>query len=296
MNAEQTAPVIVGVDGSPASESAALWAAQEAASRNLELRLIYVVNVVLAHPMPAETYRVEVEHAKSALAAIRRRVVPLVPGVRVKTDFYEGNPAGVLVAESRFASMICLGTNGIGRFGKAFLGSTAETVANDAACSVALIRAADTPNTAGLQTQFVVAPVSVYADNSWIIRAAVRRARHDHRPVLALGIKDDDLSATPRDVLDEMVAGWRGEYPDVTWYPVSTNAGLPHFLRDHPELSVMIVLSSAAKQNISSLVGGIHRDPVVMSQLVLFIDRDHDAVESRADHTAASAGDQTVPQ
>ncbi len=55
MHTEQAAPVIVGIDGSPASESAALWAAQEAASRNVELRLIYVVNSVLGQPMPAES-------------------------------------------------------------------------------------------------------------------------------------------------------------------------------------------------------------------------------------------------
>ncbi|BBX82997.1 universal stress protein [Mycolicibacterium aubagnense] len=296
MHTEPAAPVIVGIDGSPASESAALWAAQEAARRNVELRLIYVVNSVLGQSIPAESYRVDVEKAKTVLAAVRRQVVSTIPEARVKTDFYEGNPAGVLVAESRFASLICLGTNGIGRFVKAFLGSTAETVAGDAACSVALIRTADATKTADFHPQFIVAPVSVYADDSRIIRAAVRRARHHHSPVLALGVKDNDLGATPRDVLDQMVDRWRQEYPDVTWYPVATNAGLPHFLRDHPELAVTVVLNSTGKLDISSVIGGIHREPVVMNQLVVFIDRDHDETESRTDRTAASTGDQTVPQ
>ncbi|MHA7664429.1 universal stress protein [Mycolicibacterium sp. HS_4_1] len=296
MHTEQAAPVIVGIDGSPASESAALWAAQEAASRNVELRLIYVVNSVLGQPMPAESYRVEVEKAKTVLAAVRRHVVSAVPEARVKTDFYEGNAAGVLVAESRFASLVCLGTNGIGRFVKAFLGSTAETVASDAACSVALIRAADATKTADFQPQFIVAPVSVYTDDSRIIRAAVRRARRHHSPVLALGVKDNDLGATPREVLDQMVDRWRQEHPDVTWYPVATNAGLPHFLRDHPELAVTVVLNSTGKLDISSVIGGIHREPVEMNQLVVFIDRDHDPAEPRTDRTAASTGDQAVPQ
>lgn len=296
MHTEQPAPVIVGIDGSPASEAAALWAAHEAASRSVELRLIYVVNSVLGQPMPAESYRVEVEKAKTALAAVRRRVASTVPEARVKTDFYEGNPAGVLVAESRFASLICLGTNGIGRFVKAFLGSTAETVAGDAACSVALIRTTDATTTADFQPQFIVAPVSVYTDDSRIIRTAVRRARHHHSPVLALGVKDHDLGATPRDVLDQMVDRWRQEYPDVTWYPVATDAGLPHFLRDHPELAVTVVLNSTGRIDISAVIGGVHREPVVMNQLVVFIDRDDDTAESRPDRTAASAGDQTVPQ
>lgn len=296
MHTEPAAPVIAGIDGSPASESAALWAAQEAASRNVPLRLIYVVNSVLGQPMPAESYRVEVEKAKTALAAVRRRVASVIPEATVKTDFYAGNPAGVLVAESRFASLICLGTNGIGRFVKAFLGSTAETVAGDAACSVALIRTTDATTTVDFQPQFIVAPVSVYTDDSRIIRAAVRRARRHHAPVLALGVKDHDLGATPRAVLDQMVDRWRQEYPDVTWYPVATNAGLPHFLRDHPELAVTVVLNSTGKLDISSVIGGIHREPAVISQLVVFIDRDHGVAESRTDHTAAATGDQTVPQ
>jgi|KBSSwiStaDraftv2_1062776.scaffolds.fasta_scaffold171712_3 nucleotide-binding universal stress UspA family protein len=293
MHTERVAPVIAGIDGSPASESAALWAAQEAASRNVELRLIYVVNSVLGRPMPAESYRVEVGKAKTALAAVRKRVVSTIPEARVKTDFYEGNPAGVLVAESRFASLICLGTNGIGRFVKAVLGSTAETVANDSACSVALIRTPDSARTVGYQPQFIIAPVSEYADNSRVIRAAVHRARHHHAPVLALGIKDEDLGPTPRDMLDRIVDRWRKEYPDVTWYPVATKSGLPHFLHDNPDLAVTVVVNSTANQDISSVVG-TPREPVVMNQLVVFIDRGHDAAESDTHRTTAPSGDQTV--
>lgn len=296
MHTEQAAPVIVGIDGSPAAESAALWAAHEAASRNVELRLIYVVNSVLGQPVPAESYRVEVEEAKTALAAVRRRIVSTVPEARVKTDFYEGNPAGVLVAESRFASLICLGTNGIGRFVKAFLGSTAATVADDAACSVALIRTTGTTEPADFRPQFIVAPVSVYSDNSRVIRAAVRRARRHHSPVLALGIRDDDLGVTPSDVLDQMVDRWRQEYLDVTWYPVATNAGLPHFLREHPELAATVVVNPTATQDILSVIGGVHREPVEVNQLVVFIDRDGDAADSRANAGTPATGDQTVVQ
>lgn len=296
MHAEHIAPVIVGIDGSHASESAALWAAHEAASRNVELHLIYVVSSVLAQPIPAESYRAEVEKAKSTLAVARKHVVSLVPGVRVKTDFYEGNPAGVLVAESRFASLICVGTNGIGRYVNAFLGSTAETVANDSVCSVALIRTAESTQTIGYRPQFIIAPVSEYADNSRIIQAAVRRARHHHSPVLALGVKDKVLGPTPRDMLDRIVDRWRKEYPDVTWYPVATNAGLPRFLRENPDLAVTVVLNSTTKQDFSSVVGNIHREPAVVNQLVVFIDRDRASTESRTDNTPTSTSERTVAQ
>ncbi|WP_162461389.1 MULTISPECIES: universal stress protein [unclassified Mycolicibacterium] len=281
--------MIVGIDGSRAAQSAALWGAQETVSRGGELRLIYVVKADLANPMPAEFYRVELDKGKTALAAARRHVLSSVPEVKVKTDILQGNPAGVLVAESRFASMICIGSNGIGRFSKALFGSTAETVANDAACSVAIIRTPDATQSVDFQPQFVVAPVSVFTDNSEIIRATVGRARHHRAPVLALGVYDNDLGATPCDVLEEMVNEWRQDYPDVTWYPVSTKAGLDHFLHAHAELSTMVILNSSVKHNISAIVGTIRRGPATTGQLIVFIDRTHPrAVPPAGDEAAVS--------
>ncbi|MDR3661012.1 MAG: universal stress protein [Mycobacterium sp.] len=290
MHSDQADRVIVGIDGSHAAQSAALWGAQEAASRGGELRLLYVVNSDFASPMPAESYRVELDKGKAALAAARSRVLSSVPAVDVKTDIFQGDPAGVLVAESRFASTICVGSNGIGRFGRAFLGSTAETVANNADCSVAIVRSADTAESIDFQPQFIIAPVTVFSDNAEIIRATVGRARHHHSPVLALGVKDNTLGPTPCDVLEEMVDDWRQDYPDVTWYPVATTAGLGPFLRHHPELSTMIVLNSTVKQDISTLVGGIHRAPTDMHQLIVFLDRDREPAEPGPAHQKAPTG------
>lgn len=41
--------VVVGVDGSPAASSAAVWAVDEASSRDLPLKLVYVI-----HPFDAD--------------------------------------------------------------------------------------------------------------------------------------------------------------------------------------------------------------------------------------------------
>ena len=280
--------VIVGIDGSHAARSAALWGAQEAASRGGQLRLIYVVDSELVSPMPSEAYRVQLDKGKAALTAARNDVLACVPALKVTTDVFQGDPAGVLLAESRFASMICVGSNGIGRFARAFLGSTAEIVANHAACSVAVIRSAETAQSVNYQPQFVIAPVTVFADNSTIIEAAVSRARHHHSPVLALGVKDNDLGATPREVLDEMVEQWRQAYPDVRCNSVATTAGGDSFVRHHPEISTIVELNPAVQQDISALVGRIRRPLTAIEQLVVILEREHvETAPSAPDATSA---------
>src|SRR4051812_25422693 len=42
---EFAAPIVVGIDGSPTAIGAALWAADEALSRHLALRLVHVLDV-----------------------------------------------------------------------------------------------------------------------------------------------------------------------------------------------------------------------------------------------------------
>jgi nucleotide-binding universal stress UspA family protein len=296
MYKHQADVVIVGVDGSQTAEAAALWGAQEAASRGVLLRLLYVIKSSLATPLPAEVYRVELNKGKAALASAYRAVAANIPTLTVKTDVLQGDPAGVLVAESRFAAMICVGSTGIGRFSEAFLGSTSATVASDSACSVAIIRPAATGQPVDFQPRFVIAPVSIFTDNSDVVVAAAGRARHHHCPVLAVGIKDNDLGATPYDVLDSLVDGWRRDYSDVTWYPVPTNSGLHNFLHAHPELSAMVVLNSEADKDISAIVRRIPRDPTTGQQLIVFIDRDHPTIESSTEHDAASVGGQASPQ
>ena len=168
-------PVVVGIDGSEQSAHAALWAVEEALGRDVPLRLVYIVRTDLTGPLSAEEYRIAVDDAKVTLHSVRSEIEAAGRPVVVETEILEGSPAGVLLAESPYASMICLGSSGMGRLGRALLGSTAGMVAERASCSVAIVRSPRESETADGHTKWVMVPVRIFTDND-IIDAAVDQA------------------------------------------------------------------------------------------------------------------------
>ncbi len=133
--------VVVGVDGSRAAVHAAVWAVDEAASRDIPLRLVCVVDPM--QPAGSSVLDVRQAAARSALYDAYRAVEATGTPVKVETEILWGKPLNKLMAESRSATMICVGSMGINhaRCGK---GSVAGALAGAALCPVAVIhRAAD---------------------------------------------------------------------------------------------------------------------------------------------------------
>jgi len=60
--------------------------------------------------------------------------------VKVEAAVIRGSPEIALIAESRYAAMVCVGSMGIGRLPHVLLGSTATGPAHKAHCPVAIIR------------------------------------------------------------------------------------------------------------------------------------------------------------
>lgn len=132
--------IIVGIDGSEQAVRAALWAIDEAVSRNATLRLIYVLRTDLSGTLTAAEYVTAVATAKHALGAARERIAERDSAVTVGTKIAQGSPAGVLLAESGDAEMVCVGWSGTNRMAAALMGSTATSVAAGATCPVAIVR------------------------------------------------------------------------------------------------------------------------------------------------------------
>ncbi|WP_255374834.1 universal stress protein [Mycobacterium sp. GA-2829] len=96
-----------------------------------------------------------------------------------------GQPAAVLVARSRDADLICVGSVGIGGYARAVIGSTAADLAERAQCPVAVIRP-DHHNAPGAVPWIAVAATGA-AEDEVVIAAAMREARLRRLPVLLLG-------------------------------------------------------------------------------------------------------------
>lgn len=257
MNAgENRAAVIVGIDGSQASIHAAEWAVDEALDRGIPLRLLAAIKAT--HPSNEDYYR-DLKHAETSLRAAEAAVEATGLPVKVETEIHRGQPAAILVSESRDADMLCVGSVGIGRYSRALLGSTAADVAEQAHCPVAVIRSQ--PDQSRKKINWVVVAVDDDA-NDTVVDQAMSEAQLRRLPVLAIGATRQGMNDTASDDLDNRLKPWRRWYPDVHVYPVATGADVARFLHDNDEsCAPLAVIGSDDAGRLAEIIGS-HPHPV----------------------------------
>ncbi|MFD0275629.1 universal stress protein [Kitasatospora sp. NPDC127111] len=140
-----TRSVITGIDGSPQSEAAALWAAAEARRRGRELRLVHAWPWLRAGeedaPRPGDLR----PRALDALHEMADRIRRDQPGVRVEAGVISDDPVDGLVAASRGQELLVLGSRGLGGFAGLLVGSVGLAVAARAPVPTVLVRTGQAP-------------------------------------------------------------------------------------------------------------------------------------------------------
>ncbi|MEW1980389.1 universal stress protein [Citricoccus sp. NPDC079358] len=142
-DAATTHGIVVGVDGSEQSVSAAKWAAREAELRGLPLTLVtaYTMPVFAAsaleagYGVPDDTMIRDgaMQVLQGVVNQLGRLEVPLVHRVEM------GDAAGVLVDYSANANLLVAGTRGRGGFFGRLLGSVASALPAHAKCPVVIV-------------------------------------------------------------------------------------------------------------------------------------------------------------
>lgn len=134
--------VVVGVDGSPASAKALSYAIEEARLRHGDLHVIYAYPVI-ERPMTGSTgkdYYEQVEaDAKESLEAMMK-AAPSTDGVTVQWLGEPGNAAEVLIEASRDATILVIGSRGMGGFTGLLLGSVSTKCVHHSLCPVLVVR------------------------------------------------------------------------------------------------------------------------------------------------------------
>jgi nucleotide-binding universal stress UspA family protein len=111
-----SAPVVLGVDGSPASEYATAIAFDEASRRGVELIAVHCTD---------QGDTAEVEHRLARrLAEYQRRYL----NVTVRFAIIGAHPADVLLAQSQHAQLVVVGSRGRGGLARTLLGSVSTAV------------------------------------------------------------------------------------------------------------------------------------------------------------------------
>ncbi len=223
--------VVVGVDGSKAAIAAARWAVDEAVSRDIPLRLVYVIEPSESQAAADRDGRLAT--ARSALQDAHRAVAATGQPAKVETDILWGKPLASLMEESRSAAMMCVGSIGLNHAAHG-VGSLSASLAASALCPVAVIR-----RPAGRRATAKVSRVTVQADNAGALRHAFEQARLRHAPLLAIAVS---RSAAPDDVdakraaqaqVKRRIARWARQYPDVRVESAVVRGSVEAYLAAH---------------------------------------------------------------
>ncbi|AGZ52748.1 universal stress protein [Mycobacterium kansasii] len=206
--------VVVGIDGSKAATQAALWAIDEAVSRDIPLRLVYVIDPLEPSGGGGRDGRQGMAHA--ALFDVCRAVEATGHPVKVETEVLRGRPLTKLMEESRSAVMVCVGSIGLNHARRGE-GSVAATLAGSALCPVAVIQVPP----GGVPVP-KVSTVVAEVNNGSVLRHAFEEARLRGVALRALSARMPDTAGDTGDgnrlaqaQLSRRLARWTRLYPDV---------------------------------------------------------------------------------
>ncbi|URN18347.1 MULTISPECIES: universal stress protein [Streptomyces] len=231
--APTTRVITAGVDGSPESLAAAVWAAREAELRGLPLHLLHAWRwQPLDVPLEQEREREE-RRAQEVLDEAEAKVRGLHPRVRVTSRLVPDTPVPALVEAGGTAEMLVVGSRGRGALLGFLLGSYGQQVIATAACPVVAVRA---PRDGGAGTgagRVVVGQQGGREESAAVLGFAfaeaaargvgVRAVRAWSLPSLyayspgsmALADEAGGLEPFERKALADALAPWRERYPDV---------------------------------------------------------------------------------
>jgi nucleotide-binding universal stress UspA family protein len=222
--------ILVGVDGSDASNAAVRWAATAATIENVDLKLVGVYDISTSNYAPGLIIPQDVvdaikQDATDAVHAAAELAKEVAPGVSVQTTLVEGDAARALLELGKDAGTIVLGTRGLGSIKGLFLGSVSTTVAAHFHGRVVVVAGAggDGAVVVGVDDSPVSDAAVAEAFRQASLRNATLVAVHTWTPldVDALhgyGIDPDEIARMSQDAVEavaERLAGYTADYPDV---------------------------------------------------------------------------------
>ncbi|MCX5208225.1 universal stress protein [Kitasatospora sp. NBC_00240] len=268
--------MIVGFDGSGPSRAAVEWAAGEATRRELPLEILQ------ARPWEPSGSQVTGQaerRGREQLAVQADDVRSRFPGLEVRAQHLPDDAVGVLKAASHRASVLVLGSRGLGALRGFLVGSVSQQVLGHAACPVVLVRPpsdlTDGPGpdnltqrglVVGLDLAHPCPQVLAFAFETAALRGVPLTVLHAWGPPAgteymhfgAIGGLEDELAGPEREALEDAVKPWLAAFPDL---PAATE-----LLRSHAGLALVDAAATAELLVIGARhrrrTGGTHLGPV----------------------------------
>ncbi|MBC7274053.1 MAG: universal stress protein [Streptomyces sp.] len=138
-----TAPVVVGLDGSPASVTAAWWAAHAALDRHRPLVLLHSWTTQPLDVPVAQEARSKQRYGRAVLHRTEAELLHRHAGLTVTSELVAEPAAEALLDRSGDCDLLVLGSRGYGSVASFLLGSISLHVLSLARCPAVTVRADD---------------------------------------------------------------------------------------------------------------------------------------------------------
>lgn len=261
--------IVIGIDGTPASEIALRWAVAEASTRALPLRVVAVYELPTPSVVTAYTYvpgqippPAFQERFDSAVAYARDR---LDEGA-VSAALVSGRPAQVILTETAGAEVLVVGSPGHSTVGGIVVGSVSAAAAGHAQCPVVVVRQNVVQNDAG-----IVVGVDGSPNANEALEFAIEHARSHGYPVTVVhgwdpfedidpAVWTPDRAAHRRDEreawLTELVKPYQEKYPYVRLTTQVVDARPAEALATLSKAARMVIVGSRGHGGFAGLVLG----------------------------------------
>lgn len=277
--------VVVGFDGSSNSTVALRWAAEHAVRGNRRLLLVNAAGDGGSTSIAigtVETERVLLRTARRVTEQGLEVVREVAPGLDVDVSTPLQDAREALLDLSDTASIMVLGTRGLGPVRRLLLGSVSTAVSEYASSPVAVVR----PLPPG-SPRAVVVGVDGGATSAATLDLAFELASTEGRPLDAVhscadgGVLHDRLSQEERlrhadaheRLLAEAVAGYAEKYPDVpvTWHLPDENPLTT--LLDLSDQAAMVVVGSRGLTGLGAVLDSVSRDVAARAACTVVVAR-----------------------
>ena len=264
--------VVVGVDGSQAAIRAARWAVDEVAGTDIPLRLLYVTK---ANPSasPGQA-RAALVAAQEVVHDAYRAVDEMGKPLKVETEVLHGHPVPTLIAASRSTTLLCVGDTGAAQHPNAWLGSTAQELAQSGHCSVAIVRG-DRPGTGAMGGGWIVALVDESPDGIDVLELAIHEARHRRAPLRVLTAAQSRSSDIQKDrgpvTGDSRLKRCMDNYPEVEIDTVVLEGSFLDYLVERAASIQLVMVGAARTREVQQLLGAAGALALRDSDFSLFV-------------------------
>ncbi|WP_349903266.1 universal stress protein [Parafrigoribacterium humi] len=265
--------LVVGIDGTESSRAALRWAVTRAAATGVEVKLVHVIDdewITISARMIKDLG----DDSQRLLESEAGYARALAPNVIVHTESTRGEPMQVLIAESRDAGMIVVGTHKTGFINGKIFGSRSLQLAACAYAPVAII-----PQGLPRDGRGIVAGVDDSIAGRQAIRFAAREAARTGETLTLVRaftipatstISDDARSELIQHSEERASAALADAVtlatltaPEIDLKTRTVRRPIGEVLVDAAATATMLVIGSSRQEETTAMVGSVSHDVLI---------------------------------